>query len=86
MVNRSFAVLNNPFNTYLDIQFNKTVNSPVQIRLLDVTGRELLHSTNEVTRLNKMHLDFSKQNLSAGIYLLEVSFNNEKHIERVVKQ
>jgi len=33
-----------------------------------------------------MRIDLSQKNIIAGVYLLELIFNNEKHIERIVKQ
>ena len=81
-----FAVLNNPFSNALDIQFGEAVKGNAQIRLLDITGRELFTNRSEATGLTRIHIDLSQQHISAGVYLLEVSFNNEKHIERVVKQ
>jgi len=81
-----FKVLNNPFTNYVDVQLGKPANGNTYIRLLDVTGKELLHSIKQPTGLNTMRIDLSQQNIVAGIYLLELVFNNAKHIERIVKQ
>ena len=81
-----FKVLNNPFTSYIDILLGKPVTGNTQIRLLDVAGKELLRTTKASTGFNTLHIDLSQKNISAGVYLLELIFNNEKHIERVVKQ
>jgi hypothetical protein len=36
--------------------------------------------------LSRMRVNLSGKNISAGIYLLEVKANNERHIERLMKQ
>jgi len=82
----SFKVLNNPFTSYLDLRFGKPVTGKVRARLLDITGKELLSNTSDVPGLTSMHIDFSHIHISPGVYLLEISFNNEKHVERVIKQ
>lgn len=81
-----FKVLNNPFSNYVGLQFGKPVTGRIQARLLDITGKELLRVNNETPGLTNMRIDLSHKNLSAGVYLLEVLLNNEKHIERVIKQ
>jgi len=82
-----FKILNNPFTNYIDIQFGEQVTGKTQIRLLDITGRELLRKTWEASGLSTLRIDLSQKNIVAGVYLLEVTFNNnQKHVERVVRQ
>ncbi|HTS43113.1 MAG TPA: T9SS type A sorting domain-containing protein [Puia sp.] len=84
--NNSFKVLNNPFTSYLDLQFGKPVTGNAQIRLMDITGREMFRYMPEVNGLTNLRIDLSQKPLSAGVYILEVLYNDEKHVARVVKQ
>ena len=81
-----FKILNNPFTDNLAIQFDKAPAGRVGVRLLDVTGRELYQQQKESSGLNRIPVDLSGTKLSAGIYLLELRYNNEIHVERVIKE
>ncbi|MBS1598505.1 MAG: T9SS type A sorting domain-containing protein [Bacteroidetes bacterium] len=83
---RIFKILNNPFTNYVDVQPGKSVIGNVYIRLLDVSGKELIRGTKQSAGNSIIHIDLSQKTISAGIYLLEITFNNEKHIERILKQ
>jgi len=45
--------------------------------LLDITGKELLRTTKEAMGSGTMRIDLSQKNIIAGVYLLELIFNNE---------
>ena len=81
-----FKILNNPFTDNLAIQFDKAPAGGVGIRLLDVTGRELYRQQKESSGPKIIPVDLARTKLSAGIYLLELRFNNEIHVERVIKE
>jgi len=82
----NFRVINNPFTDVLDIDFGKVQAGKTDIRLLDVTGKEIYHTVNDVSGLSRMHINLSGRNLSAGIYLLQVNTNRGQFIARVMKQ
>lgn len=86
VADKVFKVLNNPFINYVDVQLGAVAKSGVNIRLVDVAGKELFRRMMQADGLNTMRVDLSGKNLSAGIYLLEVIFNNEKHVARIIKQ
>jgi hypothetical protein len=81
-----FKILNNPFTDNLAIHFDNAPAGGVGIRLLDVTGRELYRQQNQSSGPNIIPVDLSGTKLSAGIYLLELRFKNEIHVERVIKE
>ena len=81
----TYKILNNPFTNSLDVQFSNQNIGKVETRLLDITGKELYHNLNNVTG-SPVHIDLSGKNISAGMYLLELRYNNETHVEKVIKQ
>lgn len=84
--NGIFRVMNNPFTSYIDVQFGTQVIGNVETRLLDITGKELYKDLNGGTGLTGMHIDLSRKNLSPGVYILELWYNNETHVAKVVRQ
>lgn len=72
-----FTVLPNPFSTSLDLLFGHVPAQLVQIRLLDITGRELWRRAGTESEGSRLHLDFSGTRLATGVYLLEVSSAND---------
>src|SRR5579862_661241 len=81
-----FKVLNNPFTNQLSIQLTNPPVDAIDIRLFDAIGKEIYRYANAANRSSIISLDLSKTNLSAGMYLLEVYSNNERHVAKVVKQ
>jgi hypothetical protein len=82
---RAFTILSNPFTDHIDLVFGQTPVGPVNIRLLDMTGRELLSRPGVAANGNRMRIDISGSSISAGIYLLELRFNNSVHVEKLLK-
>src|SRR5262249_35767099 len=80
-----FRILNNPFKDHVDVQLGEVSRGSVYIRLLDITGKEFFREISS-TGSDKLHVNLSQTNLSAGIYLLEIIFNNQKRIARIVKE
>jgi len=82
----NFRVINNPFTDALDIDFGRTQAGKTDIRLLDVTGKEIYHAVNDVSGQSRLRVNLSGRGLSAGIYLLQVNTNRGQFIARVMKQ
>jgi trimeric autotransporter adhesin len=83
---RSFLMLSNPFTNSLDILFTQAPLGKVHVRLLDVTGKELMRQVATVGGAGRMHIDLSGKSIAGGIYLLEVEFNGQVHMEKLVKE
>ncbi|HEY4064837.1 MAG TPA: zinc-dependent metalloprotease [Puia sp.] len=81
-----FTVLSNPFTDNLDIVFGQIPPGNVQIRLMDMAGRELLRQTGTGSAGSRLHIGLSGASLSAGVYLLEVRFNNQTQVVKVIKK
>lgn len=82
----NFKVLNNPFNSYIDLQFTKTSNQPNSARLLDLNGKEVYRMAGKNAGQSNMHLDLSGIHISSGLYILEVRENNKSHTVKVLKR
>jgi len=85
LTTRAFTVLSNPFTDHIDIVFGQLPTGTVNIRLLDRTGRELLSRPGQPSGGSRMRIDLSGTSLSAGIYLLEVRFNNSVQVEKLLR-
>ena len=85
-IQKIFRILDNPFKDHVDVELGEISRGSVYVRLLDVTGKEFLREINPAAGSDIVRIDLSRTNLSTGIYLLEVTFNNQKHIARIVKE
>jgi len=82
----SFTVLPNPFTTSLDIVFGHVPAGPVQLRLLDITGRQLWQQSAVQSEGSRLHLGLSGSTLAVGIYLLEVHSSSGVETQRILHQ
>lgn len=82
----NFRVINNPFINVINIDFGKTQTGKADIRLLDVTGKEIYHVVNDASGQSRLQVNVSGKNISAGIYLLQVNTNHGQFIARIMKQ
>lgn len=85
LATKPFTVLSNPFSDHIDIVFGQMPLGKVGIRLLDMTGKQLLVRSSEQTVGNRMRIDLSGISISSGIYLLECRFNNSVYVEKLLK-
>ena len=86
ITSNDFRVLTNPFTNSIEILLDKPVNGRVISRLLDMTGKEIYKNVQDLPFGNRISLDISGKNISAGVYILDLTSNNERHIQRLVKQ
>jgi hypothetical protein len=69
---RDTRVLTNPFQNTIEIQPGKSFQGALQIRLLDLSGRQV-YAKKLVSQNNRtLRLDLSGHTLQAGVYLLEL--------------
>jgi Pregnancy-associated plasma protein-A len=81
-----FTVVSNPFTNNLDILFGEAPIGQVRVRLLTIDGRELLRQAAFSSDGTRLHVDLIGTALSAGIYLLEVNFNNKSQTQKIIKK
>jgi len=82
---KPFAVLNNPFNSFIDIQFSEIPNGNVKVRLMDMAGRTVQTWEKNNPGIARIRLNPSGS-LQEGTYMLRVWANGNEYIEKVVKQ
>jgi len=78
-------VLTNPFSDYIDLQFAKIPTGNVNLRLLDISGKEISKGTYSNPSYN---LRFNKVSmiLNRGIYILEAEVDGVRYTYKLVKQ
>jgi hypothetical protein len=75
----------NPFNSNINIIFNKPISENITVELYDLSGRKLYESTsihNEMV----LQVDFAEAAIRPGAYLLKVTGENETKVFKVVKR
>ena len=58
----------NPFNPTTTIQYSVPEESPVSIKIYDLTGSEVVNLVEGVKRAGTYRLTFNAENLASGIY------------------
>jgi trimeric autotransporter adhesin len=81
-----FKVLNNPFNQAIDIQLETQLNGNAIIRLFDMSGKTIYLSQAAINNQTRHRINLGNTRIAAGTYLLEVSINGKRFIEKVLKQ
>ncbi len=73
----------NPASTQVTIEINVTNESLIQLRLIDMTGKEI-SSKNYGTVSVASTVTINTSDLDAGVYLVELTVNGEKVTKRLV--
>jgi len=85
---RIIEVYPNPFNTSIKVYIDLQKNANIQIKILDILGRELF-STEIIKYSNGKHIipiSFYNAHINKGIYFINVINNNKSiHLQKVVK-
>jgi len=66
----------NPFNPSTSINFDLPVDGKVNIKLFDMSGKEVAVLVNEVKTAGYYSFNFNASNLSSGVYFYSISANN----------
>ena len=73
----------NPATTEFAVSFQTDINTPYAIRILDITGREVVSRNNVAYQVTNNEI-FNVSDLPRGIYLAELNLNNDKQFIKVV--
>jgi hypothetical protein len=84
--NDAFRVISNPFTNTIDMDFGKPQSGKADIKLLDAAGRELYHTTGDISGQSRMRINLAEKYISVGVYLLLVKTDRDQFIRRVLKQ
>jgi len=86
-VNNNVIISPNPVKNYLNITFkNDPQFDNITIKIYNVLGQEVFHETNKNILLNNFQKTINIENISDGIYLLELDFGSKKEITKFSKQ
>jgi len=73
-----FSISPNPLNSTTLIQYTLNQKSPVTLKILDLTGREIITLVNEVQQQGEQQVVFNTGDLPAGIYFCVLKTNLPK--------
>jgi hypothetical protein len=79
----AFTIYPNPTQTHSTITVQLNQLATVGLRLLDVSGKELT-ARNYGSMSGASTIDLNTSALNAGIYLVELSINNQKMVKRLI--
>lgn len=76
----------NPVRSVTHVNYKVEENTRVTIELLDVSGRQILLKSNEISEAGRYQeeIDFEKLQLKKGIYFARVSVNGKSDIEKII--
>jgi hypothetical protein len=84
--NAGIKVLKNPFTGYIDVAFKNSNAGKVEISLIDITGKTVFKKTDNIAGTSRKRIDLSGHAINPGVYILEIRTNNQKFVERLLKQ
>lgn len=73
----------NPFQEFIRVQFQNTINGKCKLSLIDIWGRELYQQSFEK---NVAEINIPTQNLTQGVYLLKIDTAEKVEIIEVMKK
>jgi hypothetical protein len=81
--NGQIQIYPNPASEFITLSTAKTINSNVQINIIDVAGRLAQQvSYNNMQAQVPQQIDISK--LSKGVYFVKLSAGSEQHIQKLI--
>ncbi|TVR77859.1 MAG: T9SS C-terminal target domain-containing protein [Chitinophagaceae bacterium] len=81
-----FRIYPVPANDELNVRFLFSISEPVVMNILDVSGRKVLAHEEQSLILKNTDITLNTDNLSAGVYFLEVISGGESFQKKFVKQ
>jgi len=77
------TVFPNPATDKVVVSFNLLANAKVNIRIIDLTGREVLNlSDNAVNGTNKIQVDVAR--FTKGMYVMHTTVNNKLNVTKLI--
>ncbi len=84
-IDATFEMYPNPATTNVAMTFNLKENSDVNLRVIDMSGK-IIASRDYSSMIGASHINFNSSNLNSGVYMVEVTINDEKITRRLVIQ
>ncbi len=82
----SVQVMPNPFGSYLEMRYELQNSSKVQVRLMNALGQVVVETAPAQQAAGTQQIQLATQNLSAGIYWLQIESSEGKFVQKVIKQ
>ncbi|MBS1518732.1 MAG: T9SS type A sorting domain-containing protein [Bacteroidetes bacterium] len=73
----------NPFNPVTKIEYALPVSGNVNLRIYDITGREIMNLVNEVKPAGNYSADFNGADFASGVYFYRLDVTGEKEFKSV---
>ncbi|QNR22860.1 Omp28-related outer membrane protein [Croceimicrobium hydrocarbonivorans] len=80
----AFQLYPNPAQDQFNIDLNLSSDAKVEIKVLDITGRELLQVANSQLSSGETKLNVSVEALPAGTYFIELNVDGTKYTEKLM--
>ncbi len=80
----SLKAFPNPFHDVLTISWDLTENGPLDLQLIDLAGRRTLIYCNNTETAGQHQLILNKDNLAAGLYILEIKTGEQSLFKKIV--
>ncbi|HJY63062.1 MAG TPA: SBBP repeat-containing protein [Ignavibacteria bacterium] len=74
----------NPFNPKTVISYQLKVNSYVNLKVIDITGREVAQLTNEFKQAGYYTIEFDGSNLASGVYFYKIRAGDFTDVKKMV--
>jgi len=84
-VDNSFTITPNPLESTTIIKYNLSHNSPVSLKIFDVSGREIKVLVNEVQNQGEQSVVFNTFGLKPGIYFALLKTNEGMQTKKLIK-
>ncbi|MFC2114229.1 T9SS type A sorting domain-containing protein [Bacteroidota bacterium] len=78
----------NPFSDYVFLKFNAFNENKVNIRLINLVGKEVMNVDETFSKFgdNELYLDLSNHNLVPGIYFLRINTGSQNLVLKIVRK
>ncbi len=80
----NLTIFPNPANETVNVSFDQNTNDPIQIELIDATGRVI--AQNQSIEMGTNHLTFNVTNLSSGFYTVRLTHSNGTENQKLMIQ
>jgi len=80
-----FLIYPNPLESGATIKYNLHQSSPVTLKILDLSGREIVSLVNEVQQQGEQRIDFNTTELPAGIYFCVLKTSEGVQTTKMIK-
>jgi len=81
----TFTISPNPMESTTIIKYTLHQNSPVTLKILDLSGRLVVSLVNEVQQQGEQRIDFNTTGLPAGIYFCVLKTNEGIQTKKIIK-